>query len=79
MDQLVAEAYGHLETPDLDGLAGRVTEVLRTGEPPAEERGSPQAGELETNMLCRHGGQAGLDGDVREDTAAAVCGGGHTR
>ena len=34
MDQLVAEAYQHLEAPDLDGLAGRVTEVLHTGEPP---------------------------------------------
>ena len=36
MDQLVAEAYQHLEAPELDGLAGRVTEVLRTGEPPKE-------------------------------------------
>ena len=36
VDQLVAEAYQHLEAPELDGLAGRVTEVLRTGEPPAE-------------------------------------------
>ena len=36
LDQLVAEAYQHLEAPELDGLAGRVTEVLRTGEPPAE-------------------------------------------
>ena len=35
-DQLVAEAYQHLEAPELDGLAGRVTEVLRTGEPPVE-------------------------------------------
>ena len=33
VDQLVAEAYQHLEAPELDGLAGRVTEVLRTGEP----------------------------------------------
>ena len=36
VDQLVAEAYQHLEAPELDGLAGRVTEVLRTGEPPVE-------------------------------------------
>ena len=36
VDQLVAEAYHYLEAPELDGLAGRVTEVLRTGEPPAE-------------------------------------------
>ena len=36
VDQLVAEAYQHLEAPELDGLAGRVTEVLRTGEPPRE-------------------------------------------
>ena len=36
VDQLVAEAYQHLEAPELDGLAGRVTEVLRTGEPPKE-------------------------------------------
>ena len=35
VDQLVAEAYQHLEAPELDGLAGRVREVLRTGEPPA--------------------------------------------
>ena len=35
-DQLVVEAYQHLEAPELDGLAGRVTEVLRTGEPPVE-------------------------------------------
>ena len=69
VDQLVMEAYQHLEAPVLDGLGGRVTEVLRTGEPPAEmggqgaapvqERGSPQAGELETHMLCPQGGQAG--------------------
>ena len=88
VDQLVAEAYQHLEAPELDGLAGRVTEVLRTGEPPKEmggqgaapvqEGGSPQAGELETNMLCHHRSQAGLDDDLREDTAAAVCSGGHT-
>ena len=32
VDQLVAEAYQHLEAPELDGLAGRVTEVLRTGD-----------------------------------------------
>ena len=36
VDQLVAEAYQHLEAPELDGPAGRVTEVLRTGEPPVE-------------------------------------------
>ena len=36
VDQLVAEAYQHLEAPELDGLAGRVTKVLRTGEPPKE-------------------------------------------
>ena len=36
VDQLVAEAYQQLEAPELDGLAGRVTEVLRTGEPPVE-------------------------------------------
>ena len=36
VDQLVAEAYQHLDAPELDGLAGRVTEVLRTGEPPVE-------------------------------------------
>ena len=36
VDHLVAEAYQHLEAPELDGLAGKVTEVLRTGEPPAE-------------------------------------------
>ena len=29
-------------------------------------------------MLCRHGGQASLDGDLREDTAAAVCSEGNT-
>ena len=36
VDQLVAEAYQYLEAPELDGLAGRVTKVLRTGEPPKE-------------------------------------------
>ena len=36
VDQLVAEAYQHLEAPELDGLADRVMEVLRTGKPPAE-------------------------------------------
>ena len=36
LDQLVAEAYQHLDAPELDGLAGGVTEVLRTGKPPAE-------------------------------------------
>ena len=42
------------------------------GAAPVQEGGSPEAGELETNMLCRHRGQAGPDGDLREDTAAAV-------
>ena len=88
VDQLVAEAYQHLEAPELDDLAGRVTEVLRTGEPAREWGGKvrplykkgdiPQAGELETNMLCRHRGQPGLDGYLRADTASAVCSGGHT-
>ena len=88
VDQLVAEAYQHLEAPELDGLAGRVKEGVAhrrapkemggQGAAPVQEAGSPQAGELETNMLCRHRGQAGLDGDLREDTAAAVCSGGHT-
>ena len=36
VDQLVAEAYQNMEAPELHGLAGRVTEVLRTGEPQAE-------------------------------------------
>ena len=36
VDQLVAEVYQHLGAPELDGLTGRVTEVLRTGEPPKE-------------------------------------------
>ena len=36
VDQLVAEAYRHLEAPELDGLARRVTEVLHTGKPPVE-------------------------------------------
>ena len=36
VDQLVAEAYQHLEAPELDGLGKRVTEVLRTGEPRRE-------------------------------------------
>ena len=36
VDQLVAEAYQHLEAPELDGLVGSVTEVLRTGKPAAE-------------------------------------------
>ena len=36
VDQLVAEVHQHLGAPELDGLAGRVTEVLRTGEPPKE-------------------------------------------
>ena len=38
VDQLVAEAYQHLEAPELDGLAGRVTEVLRTKEGPYQDR-----------------------------------------
>ena len=36
VDQVVAEAYQHLEALELDDLAGRVTEVLHTGKPPAE-------------------------------------------
>ena len=36
VDQLVAETYEDLEAPELDELADRVTEVLRTGKPPAE-------------------------------------------
>ena len=32
----MAKAYQHLEAPELDGLAGRITEVLRKGEPPRE-------------------------------------------
>ena len=36
VDQLVVEAYQHLEAPELDCLADRVTEVLRTGKPPVE-------------------------------------------
>ena len=43
VDQLVAEAYQHLEAPELDGLAGRVTEELRTGEPQAELGGQGAA------------------------------------
>ena len=39
VDQLVAEAYQNLVAPELDGLAGRVTEVLRTGKHPVEWRG----------------------------------------
>ena len=42
VDQLVAEAYQHLEAPELDSLAGRVTEVLRTDEPRAEWGGKVQ-------------------------------------
>ena len=36
VDQLVTAPYQPLEAPGLDGLAGRVTEVLRTGKPRAE-------------------------------------------
>ena len=36
VDQLVAEAYQHLEAPELDGLPESVTESLRTCKPPAE-------------------------------------------
>ena len=32
----MAEAYQNLGAPELDGLAGTVTEVLRTGKPPVE-------------------------------------------
>ena len=35
VDQLVAEAYQNREAPELDGPAGRVTEVLCTGKPSA--------------------------------------------
>ena len=34
--QLVAEAYQNLSALELDVLAGRVIEVLRTGKPPVE-------------------------------------------
>ena len=40
VDQLVVQAYENLVAPELDGLAGRITEVLRTGEPPVEWRGT---------------------------------------
>ena len=43
VDQLVAEAYQSLGAPDLDGLVGRVTDVLRTGEPQAEWGGQGAA------------------------------------
>ena len=36
VDQLIAEAYQNLGAPEPDGLARRVTEVLRTGKPPVE-------------------------------------------
>ena len=36
VDQPVAEANQNLRAPELDGLAGRVTAVLRTGKPPEE-------------------------------------------
>ena len=36
VDQLVTESYQHLGAPELDSLAGGVTEVLRTGEPRGE-------------------------------------------
>ena len=36
VDQLVVEAYQHLEAPELDDLVGRITEVLSTGKPTAE-------------------------------------------
>ena len=39
VDQLVVEAYQHLEAPELDRLAGRVAEVLHTGKSPAERGG----------------------------------------
>ena len=39
MDQLVAEAYQNLEAQELDGVADSLTEVLRTGKPPAEWAG----------------------------------------
>ena len=51
VDQLVAEAYQHLEAPQLDGLAGRVKEVLRTRGPSVEwggkcKCGSPQSAQI---------------------------------
>ena len=36
VDKLVAEADQNLGAPELDGLADRTTEALRTGKPPAE-------------------------------------------
>ena len=42
------------------------------GAAPVQEGGSLRAGELETNMLCRNRGQAGLDGNLREDTGYAA-------
>ena len=88
VDQLVAEAYWNLGLPQLDGLAGRVTEAFGTGElpvkwggqgaAPVQERGSAQAGELKAHMLCRHGGQDGVDGGLREETVEAVCSRVHT-
>ena len=36
VDQPVAKAYHNLEAPELDCLADSVTEVLRTGKPPAQ-------------------------------------------
>ena len=39
LDQLVAEAYQNLGGPELDGMAGRVKEVLHTGTPPIESGG----------------------------------------
>ena len=36
MDHLVVQAYENLGAPELDGLAGRITEVLRTSKPPLE-------------------------------------------
>ena len=35
----MAEAYQNVGAPELDGLAGRVTEVLRAGEQPLEGGG----------------------------------------
>ena len=36
VEELVAEAYQKLDAPELDGLTGRITEVLGIGRPPVE-------------------------------------------
>ena len=78
----MAEEWHNLSAPELDELAGRITEVLRTGEPPVEwwgkvrplykKGGSPATGELGAYLLCGHGGQVSVDGDFWEDTEEAV-------